>query len=210
MEKKRVIPGSISVKQKNNDAGIEYFGMGSVFKLKKDNLAKYTHDTEKTTHEPTKYSEKMDIFKAVANKPNTLTNVTPIRYQTRILKTMNNHKCTYILGKGNNEKSVRKVLDVRGNWIETERFNSMANLTWMQTTKKINYSFLSKGIHKQFVNHLEFHNEISNKRSLIKNLQDNCTNLRYRVFNLIPLTFEIRLGRDFQFIGLNDFEDFFN
>lgn len=57
---------------------------------------------------------------------------------------------------------------------------------------------------------MECHSELSNKRTMIKNLQENCLGYKTKVFNLIPLTFEIRLGKDGQFIGIEDFESFFN
>ena len=97
-QKKNPNTGSISLKQKKSGFESDYYGMGSVFKLKKDNLAKYATSHDHTTYEASKFSEKKDIFKPVVSNSghNNLAIVTPPRYQTRIIKAISTHKCTYI------------------------------------------------------------------------------------------------------------------
>ena len=76
-----------------------------------------------------------------------------------------NSEMTYLYNilYGNNGKLVEKVLKIRENWEKIDSQNSKnANLIWTPLSCQINYSLHSSFENTQFVNHFEFHRELTN------------------------------------------------
>lgn len=69
----------------------------------------------------------------------------------------------------------------------------MFNLKWTQTCERIRFDHISSGAgHKQLVNHFEFHEEISTKSGLIRNLKAVCErDQKNSLFEVTPITFEV-------------------
>ena len=106
---KRKTDGLTAYKSKNqnqNQKGPsgDHYGLGSVFKLKRDNLVKFSCGSEIVTHKANAIAERDQLFRSQTNASVT----TPSRLN-RLFKSVSSHKYTYILGKGNNENVIRRV-----------------------------------------------------------------------------------------------------
>lgn len=63
-------------------------------------------------------------------------------------------------------------------------------MRWQQSSKGYNYdNCVDTKVFRHSLNHLEFHQELSNKEFLFKNLCDYCESNRMNVFSLVPATF---------------------
>mmetsp|Transcript_13777 Transcript_13777/g.11730 ORF Transcript_13777/g.11730 Transcript_13777/m.11730 type:complete len:120 (-) Transcript_13777:882-1241(-) len=77
----------------------------------------------------------------------------------------------FVVGRGNNDSVVRRVMKKRYWFKETYEHNTLFNFAWQPTNRGIYFERLTASrTSKQVVNHFEFHREISTKISLIKNL----------------------------------------
>ncbi|CAD8109961.1 unnamed protein product [Paramecium primaurelia] len=107
------------------------------------------------------------------------------------LPTLLQHNYIYFLGTGNNHQVVQRVLSKRNEWISTNNKNdSLINFRWQQTQKGYQYDKLLPGNKvKQVVNHFEFHQEISQKSNLFRNLSQYCEENQLDILSFVPLTF---------------------
>ena len=70
------------------------------------------------------------------------------------------------------------------------------NFKWQQSNKGFNYdSCVDNKIFRHTLNHLEFHQELSNKEMLLKNMSDFCDANKINVFDYLPVTFVLNTAR---------------
>lgn len=107
----------------------------------------------------------------------------------------NEKKYACYIGPGNADVVI-KVLMNRGCWIFRDNMNlTNLQLVWKQTNSGVNfgeYSQQTSGHFKAF-NHFEFHSEISQKDSLLRNFTRYCEVNGLDVFAYLPPSFELRL-----------------
>ena len=99
---------------------------------------------------------------------------------------------------GNNGKLVEKVLKTRKNWEKIDSQNAQcANLIWTPLSCQINYSLHSNMENSQFVNHFEFHRELTNKANTFINLFRYCEFNDIDLFSFFPLTIILSPNSDY-------------
>ena len=92
---------------------------------------------------------------------------------------------TYYIKEGNNGKLIEKCLQTRENFIPVSK-ESYANLIWTPLSCDIDFKNLENKY--QYINHLEYHNELSNKMKLFFNLIHYCELNDIDLFSFFPLT----------------------
>lgn len=82
----------------------------------------------------------------------------------------------YYLGKGNNEGIIRRVMGYRSSWAQSDDSTSaFLNMKWQQDQKGYRYNRLvDSGMYRSVVNHFEYHENLSNKQFLFRNLEKYC------------------------------------
>ena len=104
----------------------------------------------------------------------------------------------YNIYYGNNGKLVEKVLKTRKKWEKIDSQNSQcANLIWTPLSCQINYSVHSNMENTQFVNHFEFHRELTNKANTFINLFRYCEFNDIDLFSFFPLTIILSPNSDY-------------
>lgn len=90
---------------------------------------------------------------------------------------------------GNNSSLVKRCFERRLDcWKEVPNTNFMFHFKWMPTSSAFRFTQLSY-CQKQMVNHFEFHQEVTTKDLLFKNLKAYAELNKINVFDYIPLTF---------------------
>lgn len=79
--------------------------------------------TEDTSNQLVSNENKYEVLKTAHGSKS----ATPPKINFKLFKAVSKFRYSYVMGKGNNDKAVRRVLEARGNWMETERYNSLAN-----------------------------------------------------------------------------------
>jgi len=108
---------------------------------------------------------------------------------------------------------VKRCLDERGNgadWQEIQSINTLFNFKWVPFSKGIRFDYLSGHGFKKMVNHFEFHEQISEKDSLIQNLSRYCESKRKNVFQIHPVTFVVDYSSSNSNQEIEKFQTFFN
>ena len=96
---------------------------------------------------------------------------------------------TYIIVPGNNRKLIEKCLLNRDNWIpSSEDKKEFANFIWTPLSSQINFAAHALVENAQFVNHFEYHNELTNKSKTFINLLRYCEFNDIDLFSFYPLT----------------------
>jgi hypothetical protein len=104
----------------------------------------------------------------------------------------------YNILPGNNGKLVEKVLRTRDNWDAVDSAQSQcANLIWTPLSCQINYTQHSLSEITQYVNHFEFHNELTNKANTFINLFRYCEFNDIDLFSFYPLTIILSSNQDY-------------
>ena len=104
----------------------------------------------------------------------------------------------YIILPGNNGKLVEKVLKKRDNWDSIESTQSqLANLIWTPLSCQINFTQHSNSEITQYVNHFEFHSELTNKANTFINLFRYCEFNDIDLFSFYPLTIILSSNQDY-------------
>ena len=110
------------------------------------------------------------------------------------VQTENSIKLKYCIYKGNNDKLIEKCFEYRKEiWEKSEYpLSQYCDLLWTPLSKDINFKMLENK--KQYVNHLEYHDEITNKRNLFLTLLKYCEKKHYNLFTFFPFTiiFELK------------------
>ena len=78
----------------------------------------------------------------------------------------------------------------------------------MATSNNIRFERLKSGYNTQFVNHFEFHSELSNKSKLFLNLLDYCKRCEVDLDSIIPTTFVINFRNNQYFSQIHNFKVF--
>ena len=132
--------------------------------------------------------ENNKILKTENKKPKILI-LPPVKIQTE-----NSIKLKYCIYKGNNDKLIEKCFESRKEiWEKSEYpLSQYCDLLWTPLSKDINFKMLENK--KQYVNHLEYHDEITNKRNLFLTLLKYCEKKHYNLFTFFPFTiiFELK------------------
>ena len=132
--------------------------------------------------------ENNKILKTENKKPKILI-LPPVNVQTE-----NSIKLKYCIYKGNNDKLIEKCFEYRKEiWEKSEYpLSQYCDLLWTPLSKDINFKMLENK--KQYVNHLEYHDEITNKRNLFLTLLKYCEKKHYNLFTFFPFTiiFELK------------------
>ena len=96
---------------------------------------------------------------------------------------------TYNIIPGNNKNLIERCLLNRRNWIASnEDKKDYSNLIWTPLSSQINYGAHSLIETVQFVNHFEYHNELTNKSKTFINLLRYCEFNDIDLFSFYPLT----------------------
>ena len=95
---------------------------------------------------------------------------------------------TYCVLPGNNSKLIITCMKTRPQWEQVETYlHSFANLYWTPLSSNINFS-KTQNLYSQYVNHIEYHSELSNKMNLFVNLLRYCEQNELNLFSFCPLT----------------------
>ena len=112
----------------------------------------------------------------------------------------NNSSINYLYNilPGNNGKLVEKVLKTRDNWDMIESTQSQyANLIWTPLSCQINFAQHAVSEITQYVNHFEFHSELTNKANTFINLFRYCEFNDIDLFSFYPLTIILSSNQDY-------------
>ena len=97
----------------------------------------------------------------------------------------------FIISGGNNCGLVKNILEDRfPDWKEVPSYNNNLYFKWVFFSRFIKFEQLGYS-QKQIVNHFEFHQEITNKDNLFKNLFNYCESKKLCVYDFVPLTFAL-------------------
>ena len=116
----------------------------------------------------------------------------------------------YNIFYGSNGKLVEKVLKTRNNWEKIDSQSPQcANLIWTPLSCQINYKLHSNTENTQFVNHFEFHRELTNKANTFINLFRYCEFNDIDLFSFYPLTIILSSNLDYLQIQIEGFKRFY-
>ena len=144
----------------------------------------------------------LSLKKKVKNLKSKIIILPPIKN----LQNEKNSKLTYCIYKGNNDKLIEKCFKYRKEiWQKSEYpLSKYCDLLWTPLSKDIDFKMLENK--KQYVNHLEYHDEITNKRNLYLTLLNYCENKHYNLFNFFPFTIIFELKHKTLETQLNQFK----
>ena len=113
----------------------------------------------------------------------------------------------YNILPGNNGKLVEKVLKTRENWeaIDSSQYKC-ANLIWTPLSSQINFAQHAISEITQFVNHFEFHSELTNKANTFINLFRYCEFNDIDLFSFYPLTVILSYNPDYLITQIEGFK----
>ena len=118
---------------------------------------------------------------------------------------------TYNILPGNNGKLVEKCLLNRNKWeIATEDKKNFCNFIWTPLSSQINYYSHSTVENAQFVNHFEYHSELTNKSKTFINLFRYCEFNEINLFSFYPLTIIITFNPTTFNAVIENFKKFYN
>lgn len=102
-------------------------------------------------------------------------------------------------------------MSTRKNWEEVSDGKFLfLNFKWQQTVRGFNFdNCVDSKVFKHCLNHFEFHQELSNKEYLFKNLTDYCEMNKINVFDFIPVTYCLSLSDPHFDTNQNQFLKFF-
>ena len=114
---------------------------------------------------------------------------------------------------GNDPSTIKKCFEHRINWKpESEKEEGdKTSFIWAPISTQINYYKLAYELrNKIMVNHFEYHNEITNKLNMFRNMMIYCENKNLNILNYLPLTILI----EYDMVGFirqfNNFSHLFN
>ena len=122
------------------------------------------------------------------------------------LKEKKEYKLQYCVYPGNNYKLIDKVMEHRKNdWEKVPTtYSEFCDLCWAPLTNSIN--FQNCDAKHQYVNHLEFNNEISNKMRLYANLFRHCEEKKIDIFSIFPFTISLQISHRSFYDQLDNFQ----
>ena len=114
---------------------------------------------------------------------------------------------------GNDSSTIKKCFEYRINWKseKNREEGDKISFIWAPISTQINFYNLSYELRNDImVNHFEYHNEISNKLNMFRNMMIFCENNNLNVLNYLPLTIVI----EYDMVGFirqfNNFTYLFN
>lgn len=111
---------------------------------------------------------------------------------------------------GNNSQIIRRCFEKRMDyWKEAPFISSVFHFKWQPFSKGIRFEQLSLS-QKQMVNHLEYHEEITTKDNLFKNLFIYSESRRCNIFDFVPLTFVLDVDSESYYADLERFVHCYN
>ena len=82
-------------------------------------------------------------------------------------------------------------MDTRKEWHQCKS-TTRVHFRWQQSSAGYKYYKMNAyNPHRSFVNHFEFHSQISNKKKLLLNMTLHCEATHKKVFDILPVTFVI-------------------
>ena len=118
---------------------------------------------------------------------------------------------TYNILPGNNGKLVEKCLLNRNDWEPAkEDKKNYCNLIWTPLSSQINYFLHSTVENSQFVNHFEYHCELTNKSKTFINLFRYCEFNEINLFSFYPLTIIITFNSNSFNSQIESFKKLYN
>ena len=121
-------------------------------------------------------------------------------------KEKKEYKLQYCVYPGNNYKLIDKVMEHRSkDWEKVPTtYSEFCDLCWAPLSNSIN--FQNCDTKHQYVNHLEFNNEISNKMRLYANLLRHCEEKKIDAFSIFPFTISLQISHRSFYDQLDNFE----
>ena len=118
---------------------------------------------------------------------------------------------TYHIMPGNNSKLIERCILNRDNWIKTsDDRKEFANLIWTPLSSQINFNSHSLVGCVQFVNHFEYHNELTNKSKTFINLLRYCEFNEIDLFSFYPLTIIFTFNSNLLSVQIEKFKKLYN
>ena len=123
-------------------------------------------------------------------------------------KSSPTYKLTYHIVRGNNSRLIEQCFEYRNKiWAETE-FKTYCDLFWSPLSRDIDYHNLQNN--RQYVNHLEYHKVISNKKHLFLTLLKHCEKKSYNLFSFFPFTIILELKKEDLKNQIEQFKNIYN
>ncbi len=135
-------------------------------------------------------------------------NIKKVSLNPIIRKQSQTYKLKYNVIKGNNSPLIEKCFEYRSKVWEKTDFKIYSDLLWAPLSKDIDFS--NSQINRQYVNHLEFHKVISNKKNLFISLLTHCESKNYNLFSFFPFTIIIELKKDDLQNQIDQFKKLYN
>ena len=110
------------------------------------------------------------------------------------ISTVKEYKLQYCVYPGNNFKLIDKAMEHRSkNWEKVPTtYSEFCDFVWAPLSHTIN--FQNCDTKHQYVNHIEFNNEISNKMRLFANLLRRCEEKKIDIFSIFPFTICLQIS----------------
>ena len=125
-------------------------------------------------------------------------------------KLKKEYKLQYCVYPGNNAKLIETAMEHRKeDWEKVPTtYAEFCDLVWAPLTCNIN--FQNAELKHQYVNHLEFNIEISNKMRLYANLLRHCEEIKTDIFSIFPFTISLQISHRSFYEQLSNFEKLYN
>ena len=138
-----------------------------------------------------------------------------IQLESNNCKNLNTNKkvssYTYNILPGNNSKLIERCLLNRENWVKaSDDKKEFANLIWTPLSCQINFNAHSLVGCVQFVNHFEYHNELTNKSKTFINLLRYCEFNEMDLFSFYPLTIIFQFNSNLFSSQIENFKKLYN
>ena len=125
-------------------------------------------------------------------------------------KEKKEYKLQYCVYPGNNSKLIEQAMEHRNkDWEKVPTtYSEFCDLVWSPLTYSI--KFQNCELKHQYVNHLEFNIEISNKMRLYANLLRHCEEKKIDIFSIFPFTISLQISHRSFYEQLGNFEKLYN
>ena len=138
-----------------------------------------------------------------------------IHLESNNYKNINTNKktsnYTYHIMPGNNSKLIERCLLNRENWVKaSDDKKEFSNLIWTPLSCQINFNAHSLVGCIQFVNHFEYHNELTNKSKTFINLLRYCEFNEIDLFSFYPLTIIFQFSSNLLSSQIENFKKLYN
>ena len=141
------------------------------------------------------------------NRGSTNKNNNKPKYKKREKKE---YKLQYCVYPGNNSKLIEQAMEHRNkDWEKVPTtYSEFCDLVWSPLTCSI--KFQNCELKHQYVNHIEFNIEISNKMRLYANLLRHCEEKKIDIFSIFPFTISLQISHRSFYEQLGNFEKLYN